>query len=93
MLSDVMGELYEELEEACQNPNSVLGVETGYPGIDSRLQGLRPGQMIVVGARPGVGKTSFALNLAFNAAAKGASVAFFSLEMSKIEIEIGRAHV
>ena len=86
MLSDVMGELYEELEEACQNPNSVLGVETGYPGIDSRLQGLRPGQMIVVGARPGVGKTSFALNLAFNAAAKGASVAFFSLEMSKIEI-------
>lgn len=86
MLSDVMGELYEELEEVCQNPNSVLGVETGYPGIDSRLQGLRPGQMIVVGARPGVGKTSFALNLAFNAAAKGASVAFFSLEMSKIEI-------
>ena len=86
MLSDVMGELYEELEEACQNPNSVLGVETGYPGIDSRLQGLRPGQMIVVGARPGVGKTSFALNLAFNAAAKGASVAFFSLEMSKTEI-------
>ena len=42
--------------------------------------------MIVIGARPGVGKTSFALNLAINAAAKGASVAFFSLEMSKTEI-------
>ena len=42
--------------------------------------------MIVVGARPGVGKTSFALNLAVQAAAKGASVAFFSLEMSKTEI-------
>ena len=42
--------------------------------------------MIVIGARPGVGKTSFALNLAVNAAFNGASVAFFSLEMSKIEI-------
>ncbi len=85
-LTDVMGDLYEDLAAATENPDSVLGVQTGYPGIDSRLQGLRAGQMIVVGARPGVGKTSFALNLAVNAAANGASVAFFSLEMSKIEI-------
>lgn len=85
-LEDVMGDLYTELSEACLNPGDALGVKTGFPGIDSRLQGLRSGQMIVVGARPGVGKTSFALNLAVNAAALGASVAFFSLEMSKIEI-------
>ena len=85
-LSDVMGDLYTELSEMCQNPDGALGVMTGYPGIDASLQGLRPGQMIVIGARPGVGKTSFALNLAVNAAAKGASVAFFSLEMSKTEI-------
>ena len=85
-LSEVMGNLYNELGEACLNPDGALGVLTGYPGIDSRLQGLRPGQMVVIGARPGVGKTSFALNLATNAAAKGASVAFFSLEMSKVEI-------
>lgn len=83
-LEDVMANLYEELAESDGSEN--LGVMTGYPGIDSRLQGLRPGQMIVIGARPGVGKTSFALNLAVNAAAKGASVAFFSLEMSKEEI-------
>ncbi|OFK22205.1 replicative DNA helicase [Olsenella sp. HMSC062G07] len=85
-LSAAMEDLYEELSEACQNPDGILGVQTGYPGIDARLQGLRAGQMVVVGARPGVGKTSFALNLAVNAAAKGASVAFFSLEMSKMEI-------
>ncbi|MCC6098994.1 MAG: replicative DNA helicase [Olsenella sp.] len=85
-LADVMGDLYTELGEACQNPEGSLGVMTGYSGIDQRLQGLRPGQMIVIGARPGVGKTSFALNLAVNAAAHGASIAFFSLEMSKVEI-------
>lgn len=84
-LEEVMGELYEELAEQAINPSS-MGVMTGFNGIDARLQGLRPGQMIVIGARPGVGKTSFALNLAINAAAKGASVAFFSLEMSKTEI-------
>ncbi|MBR1830226.1 MAG: DnaB-like helicase C-terminal domain-containing protein, partial [Atopobiaceae bacterium] len=84
-LEEVMGELYEELAEQAINPSS-MGVMTGFNGIDARLQGLRPGQMIVIGARPGVGKTSFALNLAINAAAQGASVAFFSLEMSKTEI-------
>ena len=84
-LEQVMEELYEELAEQSSNPGE-LGVMTGFNGIDMRLQGLRPGQMVVIGARPGVGKTSFALNLAINAAAKGAAVAFFSLEMSKVEI-------
>ena len=83
-LEEVMANLYDELAES--DGSGERGVLTGYPGIDARLQGLRPGQMIVIGARPGVGKTSFALNLAVNAAAKGASVAFFSLEMSKEEI-------
>ena len=85
-IGDVMGDLYDELAEAAQNPNGIIGVETGFSTIDARLQGLREGQMVVIGARPGVGKTSFALNLAVNAAAKGTSVAFFSLEMSKTEI-------
>ena len=85
-LEEVMGELYTELGEMAANPEGMVGVRTGYPGIDNHLQGLRAGQMIVIGARPGVGKTSFALNLATNAAINGASVAFFSLEMSKVEI-------
>ena len=85
-LEQIMGDLYTELGEMASNPDGLIGVRTGYPGIDNHLQGLRAGQMVVIGARPGVGKTSFALNLATNAAANGASVAMFSLEMSKIEI-------
>lgn len=85
-LGTIMGDLYNELSDLSQNPHAALGVQTGYVGIDQRLQGLRPGQVIVIGARPGVGKTSFALNLAINTAATGASVVFFSLEMSKAEI-------
>ena len=85
-LSTIMENLYEQLGEMAQAGESEFGIKTGYPSIDNALQGMRPGQMIVVGARPGVGKTSFALNLCTNAARAGASVVFFSLEMSKIEI-------
>ena len=85
-LEEVMEQLYNDLGEMAASGDTTFGVQTGYPGIDSRLLGLRGGQMIVIGARPGVGKTSFALNLCVNAAAGGASVAFFSLEMSKMEI-------
>ena len=85
-LEEIMGNLYEELGRSSTESDKPLGVMTGFPKIDETLLGLRPGQMIVIGARPGVGKTSFALNLATNAAFNGASVALFSLEMSKVEI-------
>ncbi|MBQ6395403.1 MAG: replicative DNA helicase [Atopobiaceae bacterium] len=84
-LQDVFSEMYVELDEMSRNSESV-GVQTGVPGLDRALMGLRPGQMVVIGARPGVGKTSFALNLAVNAAARGTSVALFSLEMSSVEV-------
>ena len=85
-LEQIMADLYEELGANAASQDRNLGVSTGFPRIDECLLGLRPGQMIVIGARPGVGKTSFALNLATNAAFAGASVALFSLEMSKVEI-------
>ncbi|MGI6754462.1 MAG: replicative DNA helicase [Atopobiaceae bacterium] len=85
-LGEVMEQLYNDLGDMAASGKDSFGVQTGYPGIDARLLGLRGGQMVVIGARPGVGKTSFALNLCVNAAAAGASVAFFSLEMSKTEI-------
>ena len=85
-IEELMTTLYDDLGEMSQSQKHTFGVETGYPGIDKLLLGLRGGQMVVIGARPGVGKTSFALNLAVNAAAHGANVAFFSLEMSGAEI-------
>ncbi|WP_241147304.1 replicative DNA helicase [Olsenella sp. An285] len=85
-LEEIMADLYEELGQNAANHEGPLGVMTGFPRIDECLLGLRPGQMVVIGARPGVGKTSFALNLMTNAAFNGASVAMFSLEMSKVEI-------
>ena len=85
-LAEIMEQLYNDLGEQAANQSDTIGVVTGFSGLDSRLLGLRGGQMVVVGARPGVGKTSFCLNLAVNAAEEGVSVALFSLEMSKVEI-------
>jgi len=85
-LEEAVTSLYNELGELCNVDVTGKYVETGFGAIDEKLLGLRPGQMIVIGARPGVGKTSFALSLATNAAAAGANVAFFSLEMSRLEI-------
>lgn len=61
-------------------------VNTGFATLDEMLAGLRAGQLIVVGARPAVGKTSFALTLALNAARQGVKVGIFSLEMSGREL-------
>jgi replicative DNA helicase len=60
----------------------MAGVPSGFKDVDDLFHGFRGGDLIILAARPGVGKTSFALNLATNAAKAGASVAFFSLEMS-----------
>ena len=85
-LTDFMVEAYNEAEAAAQAGGEAQGVPTGYPSLDRMLMGLRAGQLVIIGARPAVGKTSFALNLALNAAAAGYTVGFFSLEMSGKEI-------
>ncbi len=90
-VGDAMIKLYEDIQTRREAGGSLLGITTGYERLDETLMGLRGGQLIVVGARPAVGKTSFALNLAVEAANPDkpdaqASVLIFSLEMSSLEI-------
>ena len=85
-LVDFVAQAFEELRDIASNPGHVSGVRTGFKSLDDVLLGLRPGTLHIIGARPGVGKTSFALSLALQAARLGTPVMFFSLEMSGSEI-------
>ena len=77
---------FEELEDASKRGSNIIGVASGYKDIDNLFHGFRGGDLIILAARPGVGKTAFALNLAVNSAKQGASVAFLSLEMSAVQL-------
>ncbi len=70
------------------SPNGVTGVTSGYPELDRLTKGWNPGQLIIIGARPSVGKTAFVLNLLYNAAKAHKPVIFFSLEMKASSIEM-----
>lgn len=84
-LSDYMVEAWNEARVIAEQ-GAAPGALTGFTSLDRMLNGLRGGQLVVVGARPAVGKTSFALNLAMTMAAQGLTVGFFSLEMSGKEV-------
>lgn len=77
---------FEEISKLAENKNRLAGVATGFKDVDALFHGLRGGDLIILAARPGVGKTSFALNVAVNAAKAGSTVAFLSLEMSASQL-------
>jgi replicative DNA helicase len=85
-INDLLTESYSMLEEMAKQESHFFGVPTGFIELDKLLAGLRGGDLLVLAARPGVGKTSFALNLAINAAQAGTTVAFFTLEMSATQL-------
>ena len=85
-IQELLVEANEEIAEMGNREGMLQGVPTGFIDVDKLFCGLRPGNLIILAARPAVGKTSFAMNLAANAAKSGAPVAFFSLEMSSNEI-------
>lgn len=83
-VGEVLFNTFREIEELARNKGEVSGVPTGFLDVDSTLTGLHPGELIIVGARPAMGKTSFAMNIASHASvAKGKTVAVFSLEMPR----------
>ncbi len=86
-IGDIVAASFDRLDDLRRNANRLRGVPTGFRDLDNKLAGLQDSNLIILAARPGVGKTSFALNVALHAAVKsGIPVAVFSLEMSQEEL-------
>ncbi len=85
-LGPLLQETLEKIEEIGTQGGDITGVSTGFRDIDKKLAGLHPANLIVVAARPSMGKSSLALNMAQNVAENGKPVAFFTLEMSREEV-------
>lgn len=86
-LKEILAESFERLDEFMKKGSQLRGVPTGYADLDAKLAGLQDSNLIILAARPGVGKTTLALNIALNTAVKDKTpVGFFSLEMSKEEL-------
>lgn len=81
-MDSLLNDAFEEITQLAEQKSHMAGVPTGFKDVDDLFHGFRGGDLIILAARPGVGKTSFALNLAVNAAKRGTAVTFFSLEMS-----------
>ena len=83
----IVGDVYETLRERSENPQAVTGVRTGFVELDRILSGMQPTDLLILAARPSMGKTAFALNVMAHAAIhRGVTTAVFSLEMSKEQL-------
>ena len=86
-IKELLNTTFDEIEKRYENKEAITGMTTGFNDLDHKLSGFHPSDLILVAARPAMGKSAFALNLAQNAALKGgAAVAIFSLEMSKEQL-------
>lgn len=86
-IKDVLASAFEQIERLYNQKEQVTGVPTGFVDLDNKTAGLHGGELILVAARPAMGKTAFALNIATNAAVRSnVPVAIFSLEMSKEQL-------
>ncbi len=81
--------LMDRIQEMADNPNDITGVPTGFIDLDKMTSGLQAGDMVVLAARPSMGKTAFAINIAENAALhENLPVAIFSMEMSAAQLAV-----
>jgi len=85
LLYDAMADAIADIDERA-NGNRRSGLQTGIADFDELTGGLEPGQLVIVAARPSVGKTALALNIADHVTQQGDTAAFFSLEMTKREL-------
>lgn len=80
-ISSVLINTLNKIDKWKANGSSITGIKSGFSDLDNATRGWQPGDLIIVAARPSVGKTAFALNLVRNAALNGAGVGVWSLEM------------
>jgi len=86
-IKELLSHTFDQIEKLYENKKGITGISTGFIDLDRKLSGLHRTDLILVAARPAMGKSAFSMNLAQNAAVKaGASVAVFSLEMSKEQL-------
>lgn len=88
-LGDLLIDAYDRIEELHKNKGALRGLKTGFHDLDNKTAGFQKGDLIIIGARPAMGKTTFAQNLAYNVATRNGEnkgVLFFSMEMAKNEI-------
>ncbi len=86
-IRQVILDAYNRIEKLCEDGGGITGLRTGFSDLDFKTSGLQPSDLILVAARPSMGKTAFAINICQNAATKeSASVAIFSLEMSRDQL-------
>ena len=85
-LPPILKRVYDRIKELAKNPKAIFGVESGIVNLDKITNGFQKSDLILLAARPSMGKTAFALNVALNAAHSGRKVAIFSLEMSREQI-------
>ena len=88
-ISDVIIDVYDRLEELAASDRAIPGLSTGLKDLDRAISGLNNSDLILLAARPGMGKTSMALNILLDAGKRsGKKVAFFSLEMSREQLAL-----
>ncbi|TDT50465.1 replicative DNA helicase [Fonticella tunisiensis] len=86
-LSSIISRSFEQFENLYKNKGQTTGIPSGFIDLDAKTSGFQKGDMILIAARPSMGKTAFTLNIALHAALRaGKSVALFSLEMSKEQL-------
>jgi replicative DNA helicase len=87
-VGDMMKDSIKMVEKLFERKTMITGVPTGFKDFDAKTAGLQPADLIIVAARPGMGKTAFSLNIASHAAFTGYGVAVFSLEMAKEQLAL-----
>lgn len=86
-IKEVIIRTFEQVQEAAKRKEKITGLPTGFKKLDKMMAGMKPGELIIIAGRPGMGKTALALNIAVNACvARDVPVCLFNLEMAKEEL-------